>query len=150
MAASGIGRIRSQGNAQRISDANASRAFIGILVATLGIFGWWVSNLEPISDKAIIADEAGKPRSISNVFMAGTLCKKQAALSFQGDVVQSIIDHHSTRYDRPRDLFVVLLMVSVYETGKTVDEYRAHCHVVPNETEVNYFRGFTVTPNGIF
>lgn len=150
MAASGIGRSRSNGKTQQAADVNASRAFIAILVVTLAIFGWWVSSLNPISSKATLVDDVGNARTISNLFMASTLCKKQAALNFQGDVVQSIIDQHSTRYDRPRDLFVVLLMVSVYQTGSAVSEYRAHCHVIPNDTEVNYFKGFTVTPTGIF
>lgn len=136
---------RSAAPKPRAGDKRASQTFIGILLLTLTIFGWWVIHYNPIGGKAHLEDEKGKAKSISNIFMASTLCKKQAALNFQGSLVSAIVDDFSTRYDRPRDLFVVLLFVSVYQPGKVTEEYRTHCHVTPNDTEVHYYRGFAVS-----
>ncbi len=130
---------------RRTTEKRASQTFIGVLLLTLLIFGWWVIHYNPISAKAHLEDDKGKAKSISNLFMASALCQKQAALNFQGALVDAIVDDFSTRYDRPRDLFVVLLFVSVYQPGRVTEEYRTHCHVTPNDTEVHYYRGFAVS-----
>ena len=85
----------------------------------------WASGsrlFAPVSSQATLPDKAGEPRKISNLFLASSLCQKQAGINYRGNLVNAVTDDFSTRHDYPRDLFVVLLLVSVYEPAKRTME----------------------------
>ena len=130
---------------QRLAEEKrATMIFTGILIFAFVIFGFWILNYAPISNQATLPDQGGTPKQISDLFMASTLCQKQADINYRGSLVDAVTDDYSTRYDYPRDLYVVLLMVSVYKLATRAMEYRVHCHVVPDDTVVDYFKGFAV------
>jgi hypothetical protein len=141
----GTAKAAAERRQQKLAEEKrASMIITAILVFAVVLLGFWITTFAPVSSQATLPDKAGEPRKISNLFLASSLCQKQAGINYRGNLVNAVTDDFSTRHDYPRDLFVVLLLVSVYEPAKRTMEYRVHCHVIPNDTVVNYFKGFII------
>ena len=138
--------IAAQRKTRLAEERRATFTFIAIISIACLIFGVWLTYYTPETDEAILIDNEGRPKPIRNLYMAGSLCQEQANMNYHGSLVQAIIDDFSSRYDQPRDLFVISLMVSVRYSSMRNDEYQVHCHVIPENTVVDYFKGFMVTP----
>ena len=114
------------------------------LAVACGLLGYLIANYTPKATHAQFLDAEGNPEAIRTLLAASRLCKSQADLNYGNALVDAMVDDYSSRYDEPRDLFVVLLFTSVQQPRVGVKDYRIHCHVVPEETMVSYFRDFEI------
>lgn len=142
MAVDSVKAAERRRHEQKIRERRATFTFIGILLFAFAVFGVWIMTYEPATNGATLEATSGDTEKISNVHMASELCEAQAQLNYQGKLVHSAVDNFSSRYDEPRNLFVILMRVSVLYDQKPAEEFRVHCHVIPEHTEVDYFKGF--------
>ncbi len=136
-----VERLRQEKRAQ---EKRATLTFTGLLLLAFAAFGLWITCYTPDSQAAKLTSAEGDTKKISNVFMAGSLCKEQAAINYQGKVVNAVTDDFSSRYDEPRDLFIILMRVSVKDDQDLTTDYQVYCHVVPDDTVVSYMIGFEI------
>ena len=129
---------------KRRHEKRMSAVFTTLLMVACGLLGYMVATYVPTETQAQLVDAEGLPEAIQTIAAASRLCRSQAGINYGSSLIEALIDDYSTRYDKNRDLFVVLLMTSVAEPKVGSKEYRVHCHVIPKETVVHYFKGFEV------
>lgn len=72
---------------------------------------------------------------------AARSCEIEAAEKFEGRLLHSSIDWHSTRFQESRNVFVVMLngTVGTYGDSELVNIY---CYVSPKTERVSYFKAY--------
>ena len=85
-----------------------------------------------------------KAISITSLGAAQHLCKNQASINYRSRLFQTHIDDHSSRFDDNRDLYLVMMLVSI---GTAADhyQYRVHCRVQYKDNQVDYFKAVLVS-----
>lgn len=70
-----------------------------------------------------------------------TDCHKKALEKFEGELLRSTVDDHSTRYDSGREKFIVVLHGAIGKPQKN-EAARIYCYVEPNSQKVTYFSAY--------
>lgn len=128
---------------KRRREKHVSALFTGFLMVACMLLGYLVATYEPESSQAQLVLPNGRVAAVQSIDEAGRLCESQADIEFGEKLIDTLIDDFSTRYDEPRNLFVVLLLSTVRQPNGTTD-YRVHCHVIPDDSVVSYFKRFEV------
>ncbi|MGH1371866.1 MAG: hypothetical protein ACRBBW_07525 [Cellvibrionaceae bacterium] len=72
---------------------------------------------------------------------ASRVCEVEAKEKFEGRLLHSSVNWHSTRYQESRDVFVVMLDATVgsYTRQESANVY---CYVNPRTEDVSYFKAY--------
>ena len=72
---------------------------------------------------------------------AAKSCEIEAAEKFEGRLLHSSIDWHSTRFQESRNVYVVMLNGTVGTFGNS-DSVNIYCYVSPKTERVSYFKAY--------
>ncbi len=72
---------------------------------------------------------------------ASKVCELEAAEKFEGSLLHSSVNWHSTRYQESRDVFVVMLDATV-GTYAQQESANIYCYVNPRTEDVSYFKAY--------
>jgi hypothetical protein len=80
---------------------------------------------------------------VEGLLTAEQLCREQLNVRYGDRLMSTTVDSHSSRFDMPRDLFLIFMRVSVGGDSK-VEDLRIHCHVELGGSQVAYLGTFDI------
>lgn len=118
-------------------------AFAGVLLILILGGGQAWGSLNYYSFLVTSTDSNGVPVPIRSLVAAERLCLAQASKIYGQRLFRTDIDDHSSRFDQPRNLFLVLLQAKV---GSRTDsrEYTLHCRIQHLDHTISYLKAIDV------
>lgn len=99
--------------------------------------------------KAVFDPPPSESQTVQNTYTdtryteldAITDCHKKAVDKFEGELLRSTVDDHSTRYDPDREKFIIVLYGAIGTPQKN-EAARIYCYVEPDSQKVTYFSAY--------
>lgn len=129
-----------RGEVSILSGANLKRgASVACLLGLLFLVAYYMQGFDLLlTPKAQLRDIDGNPLEVISLASASQLCLAQLDNRYRSTLLSRHIDDHSSRFDTPRNVFLVFMYASVGRPGDSTLT-RIHCHVRPGDTTVSYF-----------
>jgi hypothetical protein len=115
----------------------------GFFALLIGVLWYLPNQFVDVLPRAELFDYDGVVVKVERLLTAEQLCREQLNLRYGDRLFSTTVDDHSSRFDLPRDLFLVFMRVSVGEYSKSED-LRIHCHVAVGGSQVAYLGAFDI------
>ena len=114
--------------------------FFALLIGAL----WYLPNqFVDVLPQAELMGYDGVVVKVEGLLTAEQLCREQLNVQYGDRLMSTTLDDHSSRFDIPRDLFLIFMRVSVGGYSKSED-LRIHCHVALGGSHVAYLGAFDI------
>jgi hypothetical protein len=115
----------------------------GFFALLIGVLWYLPNQFVDVLPQAELLDYNGVVVKIEGLLTAEQLCREQLNVQYGGRLMSATVDDHSSRFDMPRDLFLIFMRTSVEGYPKSED-LRIHCHVEFGGSQVAYLAAFDI------
>jgi len=114
---------------------------VGLFGLLIGVMLYLPNQYIDVFPQAEMFDADGGVVKVEGLLTAEQLCRQQVSVRYGDRLLSTTLDGHSSRFDVPRDLFLVLMQVSVGDYTRSED-FKIHCHVQLGASQVAYLGAF--------
>jgi hypothetical protein len=115
----------------------------GFFALLIGILWYLPNQFVAVLPQVELIGYDGIVVKVEGLLTAEQLCREQLNVRYGDRLMSTTLDRHSSRFDMPRDLFLIFMRVSVGPYSKHED-FRVHCHVEIGGSQVAYLEAFEI------